>query len=649
MKNKFLFFFLHFFHIILISQCMSKTVVNGEIWVVPETISLASLIIEEGGSVVAFEGCNITLTVNGIETGQDLLNTSEINTKIQPGTYFGDVIISITLPNQQIYNGLTFNFRQALSIKENGFAGNESVVAAIQKGSYGDNNSNNLLISSTGQCFNGIFVSNRNYSIDDANIHFIGNGRCDFIGYASAITVTGSESRVVINRVHINNTGVVRTAIVADNGANLIVKNSFIHTSNGQLPSDYFPTVNTVQMRSAPWMLGISGNVRATNLLGTNTKASYINSYIGSEGWGVLSTDGCQTPTLTSINNIVEITGEDGYGTYGLGNAVEYILGSTLNVGTYSTISRDSTLYYGNSEPSLVEFLNNKLDIGLSEDELTALAEKNTVVNSRRFGIMFQGGGSVFINGSTIFNTEKTIFLNKGQSADITIDGFYGVELNSKSNVIYQLMDNDDPGETVPEMINNNTYIQPNGSASKVSSHSIYSISTTDSVLNLLNIKIIGDFYNGMRGDQQDSTSFGLNPRNLGLTLHNASIIGVITASTAVHFLDSINSTNYRYLGEVNNTPTESVNNGVMVSLRNYSFWSVTRLCYLSGLYVEKGSKIQAANGKILIFSVNGTETDLDFDTSYLGNIVVSLSELEEKNGFIRKFEYYAMKQGKIK
>ena len=61
-------------------------------------------------------------------------------------------------------------------------------------------------------------------------------------------------------------------------------------------------------------MLSLLGNCLATNLLGTNTQASYINSYIGAEGWGVLSTDGCTTPTLTAINSTIAITGFDGYG-----------------------------------------------------------------------------------------------------------------------------------------------------------------------------------------------------------------------------------------------------------------------------------------------------------------------------------------------
>ncbi len=119
-----------------------------------------------------------------------------------------------------------------------------------------------------------------------------------------------------------------------------MVKNSTIHTDNGTLPSDYLSTVGTSKMEDAPWMLGISGNVRATDLLGTGTKASSINSSVTSEGWGALSTDNGQNGQLTAIDSEVGNTGEDGYGSYAIGNATERFLGVHFTVGTYAAINR---------------------------------------------------------------------------------------------------------------------------------------------------------------------------------------------------------------------------------------------------------------------------------------------------------------------
>lgn len=157
--------------------------------------------------------------------------------------------------------------------------------------------------------------------------------------------------------------------------------------------------------------------------MGTNTKASYINSYIASEGWGVLSTDGCTKPTLTASKRTIAILGEDGYGSYGIGDATEYFLGCTLDVGTYATISRGSNLGYGDSDPAVVADINARLGLGLTAKELRLLKEKPTIVNSDRFGIMWHGGGTLNVWGGTIFNTDETTFLDKGQAINMHVDG----------------------------------------------------------------------------------------------------------------------------------------------------------------------------------------------------------------------------------
>jgi len=43
---------------------------------------------------------------------------------------------------------------------------------------------------------------------------------------------------------------------------------------------------------------------------------------------------------LTAVNSTLSITGEDGYGSYAIGNATEKFLGTTFNVATYATINR---------------------------------------------------------------------------------------------------------------------------------------------------------------------------------------------------------------------------------------------------------------------------------------------------------------------
>jgi hypothetical protein len=71
-------------------------------------------------------------------------------------------------------------------------------------------------------------------------------------------------------------------------------------------------------MEDAPWMLALNGagNCRATNLLGNNSIAAYVNSSVTSESWGALSTDSGTRCTLVAVNSVVGNTGDSGYGTY---------------------------------------------------------------------------------------------------------------------------------------------------------------------------------------------------------------------------------------------------------------------------------------------------------------------------------------------
>lgn len=607
----------------------SKTVAAGETWTVTETTKLWKLVIEEGATVNTTDGYSLTMTVNGVETGQALVTTAGVDTAFVPGTYIGNIVLTVAEANPVPYSTLTFPFRQALYIDDTGVVKEKSVPAAVKGGKVTDTYAKYVSIGSTGECFNGIYVAGGDYAINGARISLLGNGRSDFIGYGTAILGTGENTTLVIDGAKVTNKGVVRAAVVADGGANVVVKNSHISTYNGVLPEDYVGTIDTTQMRSIPWMLGASGNVRATNLLGTNTKASYINSYISSEGWGVLSTDGCTTPTLTAINSTIAITGEDGYGSYGIGDATEYFLGCKINVATYSTISRGSFLYYGDSTPEIVSQLNSDLNLGLSAKELNSIRPRPTIVNSKRFGVMWHGGGTLDVSGGTVFNTKEATFLDKGQAITITVDGSNGVRLNPKNGVIMQLMDDDDCGPNMSEGgATTNVYTEPTGDVEVDTTHDVTVADSTDAIATFSNIKLSGNFYNSTRGGIV-AGPFGppsSSSKNLGLTFDNASITGVITASTAVHDQSTITSADYKLLGKVTNTPAAAVNNGVIVSLINGAKWTITGTSYLTSLYIAEGTSVKAPKCSTVAMTVDGTDTTIAAGT-YTGNIVLTVTE----------------------
>jgi hypothetical protein len=507
----------------------------------------------------------------------------------------------------------------------------------------------NIQIRSTGQNFDGIFVAGGDYSVTNAKISLSGNGRSDFIGYGAAVVARGENTRLVVDNARIVNKGVVRAAVVADAGSNVIVKDSYIQTNNGVLPADYVPTIDTTQMRSVPWMLALSGNVRATNLLGTNTKASYINSYIGSEGWGVLSTDGCTTPTLTAINSTIAITGQDGYGSYGIGDATENFLGCTFNVATYATISRGSFLYYGDSDPAAVKALNDDLDLGLTAKELKAIPSKPTVVNSGRFGIMWHGGGTLDVTGGTIFNTKETTFLDKGQAITITVDGSKGVKLNPGNGVIMQLMDDDDPGPNFETMENTNVYHEPTFPPAKIAGWDLTSAGGA-AVATFSHIALAGDFFNSLTS----ITPMGPPPgpgappgpppspigKNMVLTFNDSTLVGVISASEAHHSIVDIyppmepgHELDYKQLGKVTNSAHAAINNGVVVTL-NGTAWTVDGTCHLTKLVWDKKSSITAPAGHTLAMTVDpdfdgpaaAAPVTLGAEGNYVGYITITIS-----------------------
>ncbi len=350
------------------------SVAAGKTYVVEKTTEVASLKVADGATIKAPDGKSLTLTVDGVETGQALVTTAGTDTHILPGTYAGKVVLTVTDENKVAKTtDVVFPFRQALFFDATGLVAGKSVVAAAGGTAPAGTTIKDLAITSTGECFNGIYVAGGSYTFTAPKISLTGNGRSDFTGYGAGITSAGTDTKVVVDGATITNKGVVRTAVVATAGSNMIVKNSTISTSNGTIPADYQPTTETTQMRTVPWMLGLSGNVRATNLLGDNTKASYINSQVSSEGWGVLSVDEGNNGQLTAVDSTLSITGEDGYGSYAIGNATEKFLGTTINVATYAAINRGGAIYYGDSDAATIAKLNTDLGWGLSDTELAAL------------------------------------------------------------------------------------------------------------------------------------------------------------------------------------------------------------------------------------------------------------------------------------
>lgn len=595
---------------------------SGETVTVAATRRLVRLVIEDGGVIEAPEGYSLTLTVNRVETGSTIPNLYDndgIVTYIGAGTYTGAVVITVAVENIVDYQDREWPIRQAIYVDAGGIDEAKSVLSAIRAGQYDDARARNLQLRSTGESFNGIWVAGGDYQVVSPDIRFDGNARSDFIGYGAAIVGTGG-SHLVIDKADIHNRGVVRTTVVADGGATVIVKNSDLSVRDGVLPPEYENTGDLAFMMSCPWLLGMYGTVRAVNILGEQTKAVFLNTKVTTQTWGALSVDVGNQHKLIVANCTIKNTGSSGYGTYVIGDVTEHLLGNTFDVGTYATISWGGSAHYGDSSPAAIAALNAQYGLGLTAADIAAVTHKASVVTSRKFGFMYQGrGGTLLIDGGTKVTTARSTFLSKAAQSNVTVSGSR-VRLRPGTGVIYQLMDNDNPGSAPapPDRpwtrVYTNSYVQPTGPAVKSETWNPAEVHATDATGTFHSGRLAGDFYNGVLGGGNGN----IQGMNLVLTFTNTVVRGVISAATTVHGESPIGYDNYDQLGVVENTASAVVNNGVIVSLYGNSVWNVTGTSYLSKLTIGAKSRIRGASR----MTVDGTEVAIAAGT-YTGAITI--------------------------
>jgi hypothetical protein len=671
----------------------SQVVQSGTTWEVAQTTKLSSLTIEDGGAIKAPEGYSVTLTVDGVETGQVLEKWTGKDYKFAPGKYNGDIVLTVAKANMVSRGGGRggapeggmpgapgaggaapatgraagsggpggqgsapggaapgaaggapggaagvattrlggdFSFRQALYLDKNGIDESKSVLAAVKGNKPSGFEISNIEIKSNGSNyesptsaggtgFTGIYVAGGDYKLKNVKIDFFGDGLNDFIGFGAGIVTAGDNTKLVVDNATINNKGVVRAGVIVKEGSKVIVKNSTIACKNGVLPPDD-PWGQSGQMRSTLWISGMSGNVRATSVLGTNTQAAYINSSISSDGWGVLSTDGTNNVHLTAINCKVAHTGPEGYGSYNDPSAHVAYYGTEFDVATFASAIGSGDVYYGDSSQEVLASINEKLGLGLTADELKAIPEKPTVINSKKYGVMWhaRSGNPLTVDGGTTFNTPKTTFIVAGVGAVLNVDGAKGAKINPGNGVIMQVMSDDEP----PGMMGqgDSPYEEPTTAPQPIAGFD--NTSTKDAATsNFSNIDLKGDFYNSVGwGKLTDKL-------NMALNLDKSSVTGVISASESHHPTSKITKANQTEFHSITDTARPAVNNGVIVSLTNGSKWIVTGTSYITNFSIADGCSVAAPEGSKLVMTVNGAKKEIKAG-KYTGKIALTVTKL---------------------
>ena len=164
-------------------------------------------------------------------------------------------------------------------------------------------------------------------------------GGADANGQMGGTTETNATYKTTIDMTEggsITTYGVARPAVAVDNGGDVIIKGDGndktqeISVNGGTLYDGFKNTADTVKMVSPPWVLGVVGNSRATNMLGKGSTMVVQDADVYAKSWGALSTDSGSNPFLYAINSNISMdtTSDDasGYGTYAIGNAQEYFL-----------------------------------------------------------------------------------------------------------------------------------------------------------------------------------------------------------------------------------------------------------------------------------------------------------------------------------
>lgn len=576
---------------------VNVTLKNGAIWNVTETCYIDSLTVDDSSVITTDDDHLITVTVDGVETD------------IIPGeTYSGDIVINVvdklSLSGHEgsMADWAGSDYRAAIYLDEDGLEESASALSAAVGYSYDDETGTLTVgsIESQGTTFNGIIVNEGSYRIQDGEIVFNGDGGNDFNGYGAAILITGENTEVIIDNVSIDTTGLVRGAMATANSAKVLVMNSTFQAHEGVLPDDYVQNVENVSgiMKAVPWTLGLTGNNRATNLLGSAT-STYFNSYISADGWGVLSADDASEPSMNVVNSTIYSDGEYAYGLFGIGTgSVIRILGSEVDV---SGLGINLTSGYMLVGPATEE----NLDGVYGAEEIMVSEAYDDTVNTTLIsgGTAFRiGSATADIQPGTVIETGKTAIVSKGGTGVLNMDG---VSITADNGIILQLMDSDDAGADFSDPICplNTSYTENDVEPIYIEGRDL-----TEAGLDvtIANMELTGDFYNSSESyTTEEAYGVSTSAYNLNITFENSTLEGVITASLAQHvdpdtgeILTTI--TTWQQVGSIVNTARPVINNGVNVTLTDGSVWTVTGDSYLSSLNVDDDSQVIVPEGVTL-------------------------------------------------
>ena len=563
--------------------------------------------------------------------------------------------------------GDDYAYDAALYVTAEGIDEEKSATERISSGEYDASGASGIVIDDGESGHNGILVVDADYTITGATIDLLtdadGTDTCDFSGKGTAIAAFGSGANVTVEDSTIHTAGVATMPIFADDGATVTFKNSTLQSDGGTLSADYLNTPSQTLMVAPPWILGIMGTSRGSNMMGRDTTTNVIDSETSAGTWAVLSTDAGDDMYLNVYNSSLTLNNADesaaaplqaeggqigqtldnpytvsygsGYGTYVIGNAVETFSGATINVGTYAAIFTGGSATYTALEAGQTYELKNHA--GQTTATYEATEDKVTEIHSDTFGFMaHQNANAITIEKGTVVDTGYATFLVKSGSSNETLTATVDGATITNGGVLIQVMDNDDA--TNGGMMDADDPENTNGGSQNFKPYhteeagfdtSEATAGNTAQTFAFTDGDYTGNIYNASGSD-------GLEGSALNVTFgEGASYTGAIASTAAIHvtfegsqavkanggyafddadeaaaFAAQYQNTSftieeYWSIGQVANLVNDNGGNAISVTLTGDAVWNVTGTSLIAALTVEDGAQVIVPEG--ITLTVNGT------------------------------------------
>lgn len=638
-------------------------------WHVEEKTQLDSLTIAQGAKLTASDGKVVMLTVDGALT------------EAAPGEYAGKIVVEAVEPVTKL-SDYENEYISVLTV-DGGVKAEQSALSAITGAEISDGAIKGGKIAVKAHKRNGITIKSGSFRIEGTEIEYEANGANDFQLYGTAIA-TADDAKVVIDNAIINTRGVIATAVASGGKSEVLIKDSKINCVGADNANWHttFPHLTEV-----PWVLGLRGTLRSTNVIDDAT-VTYYNSYVESNGWGVLSTDATERATHNIINTKAVIKEDSDYGSgyavYILHGTSSTFLGVEFDVPDYafSVGGADADFIVGASSKENLE--EKSAVLGQLKSELggsfDAVEQRNSVIRAKRYGGMWhhQVTGTMDVRPGTVIQAgECAFYIKSGERINAPKFVCDGALIDSP--MIIHLMENDDPG--MGERGHDGCWA-PVGEFifdySKDAGFDVTDAALETTVNGLFkNMAINGDFYNTR-----------IHGQNMALVFDNAAVNSVISSGKFEHnrvsyyvamdgdekilideagkrlesYVDAydlfgkipvsyvvptadaegkfisaddgktyaaigygIYNTDPEFLGDVTVTAEPTINNGVIVRLENGSVWTAKSTSYITGLTVGEGCAVKAPEGKRIVMTADGVVMDIVPGVEYKGAIVIEV------------------------